>query len=82
MDPTYPLVPVLNLIASVLSAVTIASGIGPNYNIGVLMLSTWLLFLTLIQGIETIVWSGTSDNKAPAWCDICTYTANVAAALL
>ncbi|KAI0317104.1 pheromone A receptor-domain-containing protein [Amylostereum chailletii] len=70
MDPTYPLIPVVSLIAAFLMLLTILTNVYQTWNAGVLMLCTWLFLSDLIEGVEAIIWSNNADNKAPVWCDI------------
>ena len=68
---TYPLLPTIGIIASVLNILTIATGIHQIGNIGMHLISVWLFLFNLPGGIEAIVWHGASGIKAPVWCDIC-----------
>ncbi|KAI0316297.1 pheromone A receptor-domain-containing protein [Amylostereum chailletii] len=71
MDPTYPLVPVVNLIAASLMLLTILiTSLRQHWNTGVFMLCLWLSIWSLDQSVDTVVWSDNADNKAPVWCDI------------
>ncbi|KAI0317112.1 pheromone A receptor-domain-containing protein [Amylostereum chailletii] len=71
MDPTYPLVPVVNFIAACLMLFTILTvKVRETLNVGILILCIWLFIACLIQGLEAIVWSKNAENKAPVWCDI------------
>ncbi|KAI0317113.1 pheromone A receptor-domain-containing protein [Amylostereum chailletii] len=70
MDPTYPAVPVVNLLAAFFAFLSLLTSVRQSWNVGLLMLCLWLLSVTLIDGVEGLVWSSDSDNKAPVWCDI------------
>lgn len=71
MDPTYPAVPIVNLVAAFLTLLTLLTSARRSRNTGILLLCIWLFIGTLIQGIETIVWSRDAVNRTPVWCDIC-----------
>lgn len=39
-------------------------------NVAVISLAVWLLCTNIIQGVNSIVWSGNDAVHVPAWCDI------------
>ena len=73
MDPTYPLIPVLNLLGAALSLLTLFTSVQKSWNAGIIMLCAWLFLACVIVGIETIVWADNANDYAPVWCDICKY---------
>ncbi|KAI0031224.1 GPCR fungal pheromone mating factor, partial [Vararia minispora EC-137] len=74
MDPTYPLIPVLNILTAALVLYTLLSiSLRGTWNSGVVMLGSWVFIRTSIRGTEAIVWSNNFENKAPVWCDISTH---------
>lgn len=73
MDPAYPLVPTANLIACALVVFPLFHMVNRSWNTGVFILALWLLLINLTNGINTIIWSNDAKDKAPVWCDICTY---------
>ena len=70
----YPLPPIINLVASILNVLTLTTRVRQSWSAGLPLLSVWLLLITLLGGIEAIVWHGVSAIKAPIWCDICAVT--------
>ncbi|KAI0310628.1 GPCR fungal pheromone mating factor [Amylostereum chailletii] len=70
MDPTFPLVPIANLLASILVIISlISSAVRKTVNVGAALLGAWLVVSTLITGVEAIVWRNDAENRAPGWCD-------------
>ncbi|KZV65882.1 hypothetical protein PENSPDRAFT_586152 [Peniophora sp. CONT] len=71
LDPTYPLIPILNICAAFLLVVTLALNTARGaYNRGVLMLEGWVLVQVLLMAIQSIVWRDSWHNIAPVFCDI------------
>lgn len=71
MDPSYPLVPVLNLVCCVLVLITVSTVIRQSWNTGVCLFGAWIFISTLTSGVNEIVWHDNIRNVAPVWCDIC-----------
>ncbi|VDB87268.1 unnamed protein product [Peniophora sp. CBMAI 1063] len=70
-DPTYPLIPIANIVASVLLIATLVSNSHRGaYNHGVIMLEGWVLVQVLIMAIQSIVWRDSWEIKIPVFCDI------------
>ncbi|VDB87477.1 unnamed protein product [Peniophora sp. CBMAI 1063] len=73
-DPTYPLYPVLSLLASVLLLLLLfTSLVRQRWNLGVAFLCFWLFLENLVQGVDAIVWADNADIKAYVYCDIVTH---------
>lgn len=70
MDPTYPLVPIANLIACALAVIPLHHMVHRSWNTGVYIFALWLFFSNLTFAVGTIVWSNDDNDKAPIWCDI------------
>ncbi|KAI0316927.1 pheromone A receptor-domain-containing protein [Amylostereum chailletii] len=71
MDPTYPLVPILNIVSACLVLFSLLNrSIHHHWNIGVGLLGAWVFVEDLIGGIDSIVWADNADDKSPIWCDI------------
>ncbi|KAI0318444.1 GPCR fungal pheromone mating factor [Amylostereum chailletii] len=71
--PHYPLVPVANVIASVLILLSVINSSSRHaWNAGVVMLGVWIFALGLITAVDAIVWSNNVDIVSPVWCDIST----------
>ncbi|KAI0311319.1 GPCR fungal pheromone mating factor [Amylostereum chailletii] len=71
MDPTYPLVPMVNIIAAFLVMLSLLSRSIPQaWNAGILMLGCWLFAYSIVIGVDTIQWADNANNPAPIWCDI------------
>lgn len=70
MDPTYPLVPVANLIALLLILVSFFTSALRSWNTGVHLFAIWVAIQSFIRAVNSIIWSNTSANVAPVWCDI------------
>lgn len=71
MDPTYPFVPIANLIACALIAIPLFHMVARSWNTGVYVFALWTFLLGLSMVVNTIVWSNDSKDRAPVWCDIC-----------
>ena len=70
-DPTYPLLPVAYFLsAAMLSLVLLTTFVRKNWNLGVTFLCVWLSLETLVDGINTIIWSDNADIKLYVYCDI------------
>ena len=68
MDRTYPLAPILNLLAAFL--VLIPLPYHTKYlNTGVCLFAVWTCAGCLITFVNTIVWHG-NIRDGPGWCDI------------
>lgn len=70
MDPTYPLVPVANIISLVLVLVTFLVNVRESRLVGVWMYVLWVGVMALIHSVNFIVWSDNANDVAPVWCDI------------
>lgn len=71
MDPTYPLIPILNLVACLLALLTLLTGFTrQSWNICVVALTLWVAVMSLITSVDTFVWSNNSTIKLLFWCDI------------
>ncbi|KAI0315609.1 GPCR fungal pheromone mating factor [Amylostereum chailletii] len=71
MDPTYPLVPFMNILSAVLLSLTLLTfALRRKANIGVVMLGVWLLIIAIWVGVDTIVWAKDARDVAPVWCKI------------
>ncbi|KZV64272.1 fungal pheromone STE3G-protein-coupled receptor [Peniophora sp. CONT] len=74
VDSTYPLLPIMCIIASVLLLVMLLNGlIRQNWNIGVAFLCFWLFVDNVIHAINTIAWSDKFTIKLYIYCDIATH---------
>ena len=70
-DTTYPLIPAANILAAILVSLTlIASGLRGPYNRGVVMFEGWVLVSLVRIAIQTIIWHGSDELRAPVFCDI------------
>ncbi|KZV64282.1 STE3-domain-containing protein [Peniophora sp. CONT] len=73
-DPTYPLLPVMCIAASVLLlTMSLNSLVRQNWNTGVAFLCFWLLVDNVIYAVDTIAWSDNSTIKFYIYCDIATH---------
>ena len=71
VDPTYPLLPVTNIISAILlSFVILTSAVRKNWNFGVTSLCIWLFLENVVTAINAIVWSDSADIKLSIYCDI------------
>ena len=71
VDPTYPLYPIANFLASVmLLLVLLTSFVRQSWNLGVAFLCFWLFFECLTDGVNAIIWSDNADVKLYIYCDI------------
>lgn len=70
MDPTYPLVPIANFIASGLAVIPLFHMATQTWNTGVYIYALWLFLISLSSAINGIIWSNNVKDVAPVWCDI------------
>lgn len=72
MDPTYPLIPILNLLSCALVLLPLLTMFHQGWNTptGVCMLALWIAVETFITGVDAIVWSDNVEDVTPVWCDI------------
>ncbi|VDC04707.1 unnamed protein product [Peniophora sp. CBMAI 1063] len=71
VDPTYPLYPVVCIIAAVmLLCVLLTSFIRQSWNLGVVFLCFWLFFENLAGAINALIWADNADIKLYVYCDI------------
>lgn len=70
MDPTYPLIPIVNFLSFVLVVLPLLTKFRRAWNTGVCMLAIWIAVETFTNGVNSIVWSDNVKNVAPTWCDI------------
>ncbi|KAI0312004.1 GPCR fungal pheromone mating factor [Amylostereum chailletii] len=73
MDPTYPLVPVLNFLSAVLVLIPFMITRRLLSNVGITMLGMWILLLSTWQGVNAILWSNHAENIAPVWCNVASH---------
>lgn len=71
MDPTYPLVPIANIIGCALVLIPLFHMVTRSWNTGVYVFAFWVFLSCLSFTVNTIVWSNDANDKAPVWCDIC-----------
>lgn len=71
MDPTYPLVPIANLVSCFLVVLALLGTASRPWNIGVCMFAIWTALSCINTAVNTIVWKDNVENVAPVWCDIC-----------
>ena len=64
-DPTYPFLPVLCLVTSVLNPLTLAMNPHLMRNVGIVCFLAWLFLEEIIRGVNTIVWANDTTNRAP-----------------
>ncbi|EPS99286.1 hypothetical protein FOMPIDRAFT_1024306 [Fomitopsis schrenkii] len=64
------------LAAVAFSCVVLLACLLPAYwtsrNIAMLSLILWLILCNAIQGVNAVVWSGSTEARIPVWCDIST----------
>ncbi|KAI0312718.1 GPCR fungal pheromone mating factor [Amylostereum chailletii] len=72
MDPTYPLFPILNLIAFFLALIPVCGVLRRSLplTLGAFTFAVCLSLASLIQSVNLIAWKNTYENIAPIWCDI------------
>ncbi|KZV62314.1 STE3-domain-containing protein [Peniophora sp. CONT] len=72
-DPTYPFLPIMCILASVLLISMLLNGlVRQNWNIGVAFLCFWLLVDNVTYAISTIAWSDNYTIKFYIYCDLTT----------
>ena len=72
MDPTFPLVPILNFVCSilVLSPLYIRALRPGLWNIPIVAFSLWISIECITTGVNSVIWSNNVEDIAPVWCDI------------
>ncbi|KAJ7162667.1 GPCR fungal pheromone mating factor [Mycena crocata] len=71
VDPTYPLYPVLCIIAAFCMFLILShSFIRQSWNLAVTLLCIGLFLDNLTHGINAVVWRDNADIKVPVYCDI------------
>lgn len=68
-DPTYPLVSVMNLLASILVLIPLPWFIA-HWNAGACAYALWISLDCLRTGVNTIIWADNTNPTIPVWCDI------------
>ncbi|KZV63668.1 fungal pheromone STE3G-protein-coupled receptor [Peniophora sp. CONT] len=75
-EPTYPLVPIMNILAAVLISLSfLTSNLRGPYNRGVVMLKGWVLVGLINTSAQTILWHNSTRVFAPVFCDISSHLA-------
>ncbi|VDB89234.1 unnamed protein product [Peniophora sp. CBMAI 1063] len=71
LDPTFPLAPISNIVASILVLLTLVTSSyrGP-YDRGIVMLKGWVMIGLFKMSIQTIVWRNSYEIILPVFCDI------------
>ena len=69
MDPTYPLVPVVNIFFAFLLLLLLPWRLN-SWSIALQIYTIWLTVLCLCRGVNSIIWKDNVDDIAPIWCDI------------
>ena len=72
MDPTFPLVPLLNFICAILalSPLYVHTFRRKSWKIPIFAISLWTSVECIITGANAIIWSSNVQDVAPVWCDI------------
>ena len=74
MDPTFPLVPIVNFGACLLIFLSISKNMFQSWNVGACSFAVWTAIVSFYIGLNSIIWSNNIANIAPAWCDISEYS--------
>ncbi|KZV64274.1 STE3-domain-containing protein [Peniophora sp. CONT] len=73
-DPTYPFLPIMCILASVLLLSMLLNGlVRQHWNIGVAFLCFWLLVDNIMYAVNTVAWSDNFTVKFYIYCDIMTH---------
>jgi hypothetical protein len=71
VDPTYPLYPILSIVAAFFMFLILShSLIRQSWNLAVTFLCIGLFFDDLTHGINAVVWRDNADIKVPVYCDL------------
>lgn len=68
MDPAYPLVPIANILASLLLILSFSTNL--IRNVAVAIFAAWILLMCLIRAVDSIIWSNNVKDIVPIWCTI------------
>ena len=75
-DPSFPLFPVVSLLATVLFILILSSSlVRRSWNLGVAFLCVWLVFENLTHAINAIIWADNADARLYVYCDVGALTA-------
>lgn len=71
VDPSYPLLPVVYFLSSLMTIVVLVTGVvRQSWNLGVTFLCFWLSVEGLVDEANFIIWSSGSEVKHHVYCDI------------
>lgn len=70
LDPTYPLMPVLNFVGGICALVPFPWML-QSWNVGAAALSIWVSLKCLNSFINMVVWRDNWELQVPVFCDIC-----------
>jgi pheromone a factor receptor len=69
MDPTFPLVPIVNFFFAFLLTLLLPWRLS-SWSTALRVYTVWLIVLCTCRGINSIIWRDNVENVAPIWCDI------------
>lgn len=70
MDPTYPLIPIVNFLACILVLASMSKGMFQSWNVGACSFAIWVTTISFTTAVDSILWADNVENLAPVWCDI------------
>ena len=74
MDPTFPLVPIANFGACLLIFLSMSKNMFQSWNVGACSFAIWIAIMSFHIGLNSIIWSNSTANISPVWCDISEYS--------
>ena len=74
MDSTFPLVPIANFGACLLIFLSTSKNMFQSWNVGACSFAIWIAIMGFHIGLDSIIWSNSTANISPVWCDISEYS--------
>ena len=73
----FPLVPIANFGSCLLIFLSISKNMFQSWNVGACSFAIWTAIVSFYAGLNSIIWSNSTANISPIWCDISEYSISV-----
>ena len=74
MNSTFPLVAIANFGACLLIFLSMSKNMFQSWNVGACSFAIWIAIMSFHIGLNSIIWSNSTANISPVWCDISEYS--------
>ena len=74
MDSTFPLVAIANFGSCLLIFLSMSKNMFQSWNVGACSFAVWTAIVSFYTGLDSIIWSNSTANISPVWCDISEYS--------